>query len=95
MKKLAVIAVVALATLFTFSSCDRDKERCYKLTYKLENVITGVKVEITNYQWGTANEIDAQIANIEKIENTKVKKSIASKHKTMEDCLAANLKENK
>lgn len=89
MKKIILsIALVALVGL-GLTSCDKDARKCYKFTYTVE--ILGVKTEVSTYEWCSANEADAKKDNLEEQLNVKVSRSVASAHKTAEDCIAANL----
>ena len=90
MKKLFFAIAIACICGGVLTSCDPDERKCYKLQYTME--IVGVKTEVTSYQWASANEIDAIIADIEKT-GAKVSKSVSPSHKTMEDCIAANTEE--
>ena len=89
MKKIILsFAVVALFTL-NLTSCDKNERKCYKFTYEKE--IAGAKIEKTLYEWCSANEADAQKEALEKELGIKVTRSIASTHKTIEDCIAASI----
>ena len=89
MKKVILsIALVAYLGL-GLTSCDKDTPKCYKFTYEVE--ILGAKVEIPTYEWCSANEADAKKEALEQELNVKVSRSVASEHKTAEDCAAANL----
>lgn len=88
MKKLFLAIAIACVCGGVFTSCDKDTRKCYKLIYNVE--IAGSKIETTTYQWASANEIDAIIEDMESSLGVKVSKSVASSHKTIEDCIAAN-----
>lgn len=89
MKNLTLsIALVALLGL-GLVSCDRDARKCYKFTYSVE--IAGSKTEVSTYEWCSANEADAKKENLEKQLKAKVSRSVASAHKTAEDCIEANI----
>ncbi len=89
MKK--VILSIAIATFIGLglTSCDKDTPKCYKFTYKAE--IGNSTTEMITYEWCSANEADAQKDALEEQFGVKVSRSVASSHKTMEDCIAANL----
>jgi hypothetical protein len=89
MKKIILsIALVALVGL-GLTSCDKDARKCCKCTHTVE--ISGNKNEVSTYEWCSANEADAKKDNLEEQLNVKVSRSVASAHKTAEDCIAANL----
>ena len=89
MKNLTLsIALVALLGL-GLVSCDRDARKCYKFTYSVE--ISGDKTEVSTYEWCSANEADAKKEYLEKQLKVKVSRSVASEHKTAEDCIEANI----
>lgn len=88
MKKFILAVVLACVCGGIMTSCDKDVRKCYKLNYTVE--VHGVKTEVTTYQWASANEIEPIIADIEKNFNVKVSKTVATSHKTLEDCAAAN-----
>jgi len=87
MKK-ALIAVALVATMgLTLVSCDKDENKCWKVTYK-----TKTFGEYTGYEWASQNNMDAMKAEWEKLGYTDVKYSSAStKFKNMADCIAANV----
>jgi hypothetical protein len=60
MKKFVIACAVILAGVL--SSCG-DTNYCYEITQKYN--ILGQEVSVTNYVWGTSNELDAAIAEAE------------------------------
>ncbi len=92
MKK--VILSIAMAAFLGLGlvSCDPDTRKCYKFTYEVE--IGSSTTKMNTYEWCSANEADAKKEYLEKQLGVKVSRSIASSHKTVEDCVAANI-ENK
>ena len=60
MKKIVIACAVILAGVL--SSCG-DTNYCYEITQKYS--ILGVETSATNYVWGTSNELDAAIDEIE------------------------------
>lgn len=89
MKKVILsIALVAFLGL-GLTSCDKDERKCYKFTYEAE--ILGAKVEVSTYEWCSANEADAKKESLEEQLNAKVSRSVERTHKTAEDCIAANI----
>ena len=60
MKKIVIACAVVLAGVL--SSCG-DTNYCYEITQKYS--ILGVETSATNYVWGTSNELDAAIDEIE------------------------------
>ncbi len=88
MKKV-FIAVALVATMgLALVSCDKDKDKCWKVTYNME--VLGVKTSVTTYQWCSRNKLDAQIEAWKKLGYTDIKTSSQSKYKTNIDCLAQN-----
>ena len=60
MKKIVIACAVILAGVL--SSCG-DTNYCYEITQKYS--LLGVETSTTNYVWGTSNELDAAIDEIE------------------------------
>ena len=60
MKKIVIACAVILAGVL--SSCG-DTNYCYEITQKYS--LLGVETSTTNYVWGTSNELDATIDEIE------------------------------
>ncbi len=60
MKKFALVCAVVLAGVFT--SCG-DTNYCYEISYKYN--VLGQEVSATSYVWGTSNDLDAAIAEVE------------------------------
>ena len=60
MKKVIFAFAIALAGIL--SSCG-DTNYCYEITQKY--TLLGVETSATSYVWGTSNELDAAIAEIE------------------------------
>ena len=89
MKKVILSVAMAAFLGLGLTSCDKDVRKCYKFTYELE--ILGAKTEITTYEWCSANEADAKKDELEENLGVKVSRSVASAHKTSEDCVAANV----
>lgn len=89
MKKVILSVAMAAFLGLGLTSCDKDVRKCYKFTYELE--ILGAKTEITTYEWCSANEADAKKDELEENLGVKVSRSVASAHKTSEDCIAANV----
>jgi hypothetical protein len=87
-KEILSIAIVAFLCL-GLTSCDKDTPKCYKFTYKVE--IADKQKEISTFEWCSANEADAKKEALEKNLGVKVSRTIAKSHKTVEDCIAANL----
>lgn len=87
-KKLFALAILG-AVLCGFTSCEKMKEEkvCYKVTYKDTD-----GSEVTKYMWASKISLDRLKEYWETPEvgrtNVKIQKSI--KHKTIEDCAAAN-----
>jgi len=76
----ALVATMGLALV----SCNKDENKCWKVTYK-----TNILGEVSVYQWASQNNMDAQVAEWEKLGYTDIKYSSASKYKNMADCIAA------
>ena len=89
MKKVVLSIAMAAFLGLGLVSCDQDQRKCYKFTYEVE--ILGAKTEITTYEWCSANEADAKKDALENEFDVKVSRTVASSHKTVEDCTAANL----
>ena len=60
MKKIVIACAVILAGVL--SSCG-DTNYCYEITQKYS--ILGVETSATHYVWGTSNELDAAIDELE------------------------------
>ena len=60
MKKITLACAVVLAGIF--SACG-DTNYCYELSYSY--TLLGHEVSATSYVWGTSNELDAAIAEVE------------------------------
>mgnify|MGYP003443295310 FL=1 len=60
MKKIVIACAVILAGVL--SSCG-DTNYCYEITQKYN--VLGVETAATSYVWGTSNELDAAIDEIE------------------------------
>ena len=60
MKKIVIACAVILAGVL--SSCG-DTNYCYEITQKYN--VLGVETSATSYVWGTSNELDAAIDEIE------------------------------
>lgn len=85
MKKVFFAVAVVTAMGLSMISCDKDKIQCHKVTYNDKNS------SITVYMWDTRNNIDASLAEWEKVlGRTNIKVSYATKYKTLQDCIAAN-----
>lgn len=85
MKKVFFAVAVVAAMGLIMISCDKDKIQCHKVTYNDKNR------SITVYMWDTRNNIDASLAEWEKVlGRTNIKVSYATKYKTIQDCSAAN-----
>lgn len=85
MKKVFFAVAVVAAMGLSMISCDKNKVQCHKVTYTEKNLQTSV------YMWDTRNNIDAVIAEWEKLfGRTNIKVSYATKYKTIQDCMAAN-----
>ena len=85
MKKVFFAVAVVAAMGLSMISCDKNKNRCLKVTYKEKNG------QMTVYMWDTRNNVDALVAEWEKFSGkTNIKVSYAIKYKTAQDCIAAN-----
>ena len=60
MKKIIFVSAIVLAGIL--SSCG-DTNYCYEITQKYS--LLGVETSATSYVWGTSNELDAAIDEIE------------------------------
>lgn len=89
MKKVILSVAMAAFLGLGLTSCDKDVRKCYKFTYELE--ILGEEKEITTYEWCSANEADVKKDALEEELGIKVSRTVASAHKTSEDCIAANI----
>ena len=89
MKKVILSIAVATFLGLCLTSCDKDVRKCYKFTYKVE-IFDNVE-EVSTYEWCSANEADAKKDILEEKLDVKVSRTIAKSHKTVEDCIAANL----
>jgi hypothetical protein len=89
MKKIVLSVAMAAFLGLGLTSCDKDVRKCYKFYYEIE--FLGSKTEITTYEWCSANEADAKKDALEEELGVKVSRSVASAHKTSEDCIAANI----
>ena len=89
MKKVFLSIAIASFVGLCLTSCDKDVRKCYKFTYEIE--IGNSTTEMNTYEWCSANEADAQKDALEEQFGVKVSRSVASSHKTMEDCIATNL----
>ncbi len=71
MKKFIICAAVVLAAGI-MTSCNKDTNRCWEVTYK--TTILGTETTVTAYMWGSQNELDAYVADIHALvgENVKV-----------------------
>ena len=90
MKKVVLSIAMAAFLCLGLTSCDKETRKCYKFSYEIE--ILGAKTQITTYEWCSANEADAKKEALQEDLDVKVSRSIASEHKTSEDCVAANIK---
>jgi hypothetical protein len=91
MKNLILAVALTTGLCFALTSCDKDSRRCYKFTYEVE--IANTKTEINTYEWCSINEADAKKDDLENKLGVKVSRSVVKKHKTAEDCIAANLEQ--
>lgn len=85
MKKVILALVCVLALGATLTSCDKDKEKCWKT----QSTIGGLSS--TGYIWASQNKMDAWKSGLESKGYVDVKYSRASKFKTALDCADANL----
>lgn len=84
MKKI-VLALAIVATLFSMTSCNKDKEQCYKIKYTINDQV------VETYMWATGAALDKETARLEALGYVDIKTTPAIKYKTPEDCWDAAL----
>ena len=90
MKKIVLLGIIAVSLAFT--SCDDGKKHCWEITYK--GTFEGETEKGTFYEYGTADQIDAEIkltkieAKEEGIKNLKITKKKLNLSEA--DCWAKN-----
>lgn len=89
MKKVFIAAAFAATMGLVLISCDKDKQRCWKITYTIP---TTSKV-VEEYWWCTETALDTQTKRLKDLGYTDIKKSKQNKYKTQEDCKLQNEKE--
>ncbi len=79
MKKFIICAAVLLAAGL-MTSCNKDTNRCWEMTYKVGSVT------VTNHIWGTQNELDAAIAEVKNLVGDDVKIDYKRTSKAQSEC---------